>query len=488
MAEANSILNIIVRLHDEASQKLQGFTNRLSELEPQFRTMRNIGVVGFAAVTGAIALTVSQANEAEAAFNRLNHILKTSRHATDAQVASLVEQAKALEKVGVVSQDSIIQAQAQLATFDLNTDSIKRLTPAILDYVVAEKGANASTEDLKQLTNGLAQALNGNFASLTRTGFVLDEATKNLIENGTEAERTAALVKVLNSTYEGFNAAARNTAEGGMVALKNEFNNMRQSIGEALLPIINSLTQALLPLIAKISAWVKEHQGLTAAIVIVTGVLFALAAILGTIGLILPGIITAFGLFTGGIALLTGTVGILIAVVVGLGAWFIWLWNNSDKVVNGLKAGWEGFKNFFIEIWTRIKENFSAIWEGIKGVFQSAIDWMMAKLQPLISAIEAVKNGFSFVTSNIKAAGQIIGQNVSAAAKAIGFADGGIVTRPTLGLVGEAGPEAIIPLSQMGRMGGVIINIYGDVSGEDLITKVKEGLMRSLRQDSKISL
>ena len=42
----------------------------------------------------------------------------------------------------------------------------------------------------------------------------------------------------------------------------------------------------------------------------------------------------------------------------------------------------------------------------------------------------------------------------------IGFADGGIVTKPTLGLVGEAGPEAIIPLNRAGGMGTVVnINV-----------------------------
>lgn len=38
------------------------------------------------------------------------------------------------------------------------------------------------------------------------------------------------------------------------------------------------------------------------------------------------------------------------------------------------------------------------------------------------------------------------------------FADGGIVTKPTLGMVGEAGPEAIIPLNRMGS-GGNVYNI-----------------------------
>jgi phage-related minor tail protein len=40
------------------------------------------------------------------------------------------------------------------------------------------------------------------------------------------------------------------------------------------------------------------------------------------------------------------------------------------------------------------------------------------------------------------------------------FAKGGIVTSPMLGLVGEAGPEAIIPLSRSGNSGiGATINL-----------------------------
>ena len=51
------------------------------------------------------------------------------------------------------------------------------------------------------------------------------------------------------------------------------------------------------------------------------------------------------------------------------------------------------------------------------------------------------------------------------------FADGGIVTGPTLGIVGEAGPEAIIPLDQMGRMGGmnITINMPAGSNGDDVV-------------------
>jgi hypothetical protein len=53
------------------------------------------------------------------------------------------------------------------------------------------------------------------------------------------------------------------------------------------------------------------------------------------------------------------------------------------------------------------------------------------------------------------------------------FAEGGIVTRPTLGLFGEAGPEAVIPLSKMNGMGGTV-NVEGrfTIQGRDLVAVV----------------
>jgi len=38
-----------------------------------------------------------------------------------------------------------------------------------------------------------------------------------------------------------------------------------------------------------------------------------------------------------------------------------------------------------------------------------------------------------------------------------GFAGGGVVTRPTIAMIGEAGPEAIVPLSRAGALGGVAV-------------------------------
>ena len=59
------------------------------------------------------------------------------------------------------------------------------------------------------------------------------------------------------------------------------------------------------------------------------------------------------------------------------------------------------------------------------------------------------------------------------------MATGGIVNSATMALIGEAGPEAVIPLDRMGSMGGtyVTVNISGSVTTErDLIDAITQGI------------
>jgi hypothetical protein len=185
--------------------------------------------------------SVKAALEAQAQQERLANLVKVTVGATDAQVQSLNDQAAALQAIGVVNKENITQTQSQLATFNLQIDTIKALTPAILDYVTAEKGAAASASEFKSMTNGLAQALNGNFASLTKVGFVLDDVTKKTIKEGTETERAAALVKVLDSTYKDFNKNLANTPTGQMQKLANAADDAKQIIGTGLLDALRSI-------------------------------------------------------------------------------------------------------------------------------------------------------------------------------------------------------------------------------------------------------
>lgn len=189
-------------------------------------------------LVGAFQDSIRSAQEAQAVQNRLATLLRNTGGATEYQIGLLHQQARALEASTVVSADNVAVVQSQLATFDLHSSSIAQLTPAILDYVIAEKGASASADTFRSYTNGLAQALNGQFGSLTKVGFVLDDQTKRMIKSGTENERAAAIVKVLNSTYKGFATTAGTTAAGAQMQLSKAINQVKQDFGTALLPVI----------------------------------------------------------------------------------------------------------------------------------------------------------------------------------------------------------------------------------------------------------
>ena len=82
--------------------------------------------------------------------------------------------------------------------------------------------------------------------------------------------------------------------------------------------------------------------------------------------------------------------------------------------------------------------------------------------------INPIKQAINFIADLIRAIGKIPGVkgigNFLGGMSIPGFADGGIVTRPTLAMVGEKGPEAIVPLGRGGGVGGVTVNVTGGLS------------------------
>jgi hypothetical protein len=233
MAEVRETISIGSKADTRGFKKAESASVKLT------RSLKNLaGAFGLAYSTSQVInfgkASVKAFAEMSAEQDRLTRLMQVGTGASAAQIQALNSQAAALENLGVVSKGNVTQVQSQLATFNLQASTIAKLTPSILDYVTAEKGATASTAEFKSMTNGLAQALNGNFASLTRVGFVIDQTTRDIIKNGNETERTAAIVKVLDSTYKGFNKSLRDTPIGQMQLLTNASEDARETIGEGL--------------------------------------------------------------------------------------------------------------------------------------------------------------------------------------------------------------------------------------------------------------
>jgi hypothetical protein len=470
----------------------------LSKLGDRFKKFGKIAAVGAAAAAaGLVAFakkSVDAAAEAEAAQSRLATILTNTGLATEGQITALNNQAAALEKVGVASAGNITTLQAQLATFDLTADTIATLTPAITDYVIAEKGAAAGAADFQSAANGLAQALQGNFASLTRTGFVLDDTTKELITNGTEAERAAALVEVLGSTYAGFNEKARETTEGQLVALKNGFGALQEQIGGLLLPVVNDLVGGVQRLIDRVQDFWEVHG---------------------------PAIVERLTEFRErALELWAQLKERLAPIVIELKDQVVVLWGQFQELLTRFREWWERvgpgvidsfrrLKDPIVELWSNIKVAFDQIGQLIGAFrrgesdgqgFQRFIDGLVTLIGLLVKGLNLAvvvmnkfrdillriveSKAFQALLSGIGSIGSALGSGLGKLGGIVGLASGGIVTKPTLAMVGEGGePEAVIPLSKMGQMGGgTVINVQVGVGDPEAIARSIERILDDSRR------
>ena len=343
LGDAGSAVAAFKKLQAEGEKATGALGVQSKELESIFKQVTITAAAGFASGVALMTSSVQAAIQAQAEQTRLATVLRTTVGASDQQIASLNLQAEALQRVGVVSAGTTSVVQSQLATFDLSVNTIRQLTPAILDYVTAEKGATASSEEFKSMTNGLAQALQGNFASLTKSGFVLDANTKELIKSGTESQRAAALVQVLNSTYEGFNKTLRDTPEGQMQALSNSLNDLQTSFGQLLLPAL----AAVLPLFQSLADLATKHSTIFGGLVItftaVAGAVLLYATYLKLLPLRIAAVAAAQAIWNA--LLIANPLGLFMAGVAALTFLIIQLTGNLEglytatvKIVNGFNS------------------------------------------------------------------------------------------------------------------------------------------------------
>lgn len=105
------------------------------------------------------------------------------------------------------------------------------------------------------------------------------------------------------------------------------------------------------------------------------------------------------------------------------------------------------------------------------GLTKDVVRDLIAQIHDYINELDAIPE---HVNTNITTTG-------SGGSSRQQLQHGGIVTRPTVALIGEAGPEAVIPLSKGGGMGATV-NVYVEgsvIAEDDLVEVVRRGLLRT---------
>ncbi|MCE5222052.1 MAG: phage tail tape measure protein [Clostridium sp.] len=137
-------------------------------------------------------------------------------------------------------------------------------------------------------------------------------------------------------------------------------------------------------------------------------------------------------------------------------------------IIEGITAAWNGFQTAFQTVasgiqyaWDTVVGGIKDAWEGIKAPFQAVIDWIS-------EAWESIKSKFKLPHFTFSGSMNPLDWG-SEGAPSVGvdwYANGGIMTNPTMfgmnggnAMVGgEAGPEAILPLSVLFKQMNSIMN------------------------------
>jgi hypothetical protein len=304
--------------------------------------------------------------------------------------------------------------------------------------------AAATGKPLATVTTALEKAYGGNLTALAK----LAPEYRQMIKDGASFDEVMAAMAV---TTGGAATEAANTAEGQFKRLGVALNETKESIGAALMPVI----EAALPLLMAFGTWAQNNTG-----------------ILIGVGIAILSIAVAIMAVNVAMAILASPIILIVAGIVAVGA-----------AIGIAYKKFEGFRNVVDDVF-------------------GAIRWWINNVT--IPAVEALVAVFKFAFNNIaRLWNNTIGKlsfdipNWVPGVGGKGFsvpnipmlAQGGIVTGPTLAMIGEGnGPEAVIPLDRMGDFGmggGINITVNAglvsspDQVGQQIIEAIQKAQRRS---------
>jgi hypothetical protein len=313
---------------------------------------------------------------------------------------------------------------------------------------MAAAGFGTAEGNAVQLGKALQDPIKG-LASLAKSGVTFTQVEKDkiaaLVESGKLLEAQDMVLKAIEGQVAGTAEASASSFD----KMKFAIAGVSDTFGEMMLPVID----ALAPKLAAFSKWATENPDLLKI------------AALAFVGLTAAVIALNIAMSLNPISLIVIGIGLLVA---GLAAAYM---------------RFEGFRKIVDAV-------FRAIKFYINNVTIPAVQAMVTVFKTAFNAIAAIwNNTVGKLSFEIPKWVPGLGGKGFSVPKIPMLADGGIIQQATLAVVGEKGPEAVIPLDRMGEFGmgggGTTVNI--NVNGGDP-NAVVQALRTYMRQNGSVPI
>jgi phage-related protein len=246
-----------------AIRELQKLGNVADDQNHKFSTLGKVGAVAAAAGLAIAAkatidfasASVDAAQEAQVADARFAQVAKQMGFVDGAFAGATKranEYAGALSKQIGIEDESIKAVQAKLLTFkavgqtvDEAGGQFDRATQAAYD--LAATGFGTAESNATQLGKALQDPIKG-LASLSRAGVTFTATEKDtikaLVESGQAGKAQEMVLKAIETQVGGTAAATATSA----AKMKVSFSELQESVGGALLPVLNEFADTLVPI------------------------------------------------------------------------------------------------------------------------------------------------------------------------------------------------------------------------------------------------
>jgi uncharacterized membrane protein YjjP (DUF1212 family) len=271
------------------------------------------------AVTAALGAAVAAAAEDEAQAAQLALTLNNVTGATEKQVKATEDMISAMSRATGTADSELRPALAVLVT---GTKDIATATEAL---TLAQDIAIGSNKSLSEVSDALAKAYGGNMKGLQ----ALSPEIKAMIKDGASLDE---VMNVLGGTFGGAAATAANTAAGKFKILKTSLDETKESIGAALLPVV----EKVLPILQKFADWAQKNPQ---AFLAIAGAITAIS-----VAILAVNFAMSLNPFT---AIAAGVAALVVGIIYAYNK-FETFRNIVNSVLNGLIGGFETFANAYI--------------------------------------------------------------------------------------------------------------------------------------------
>lgn len=238
----------------DAEDQVEGFAGKIGDFGKKAAAAFAVAAAAAVAYAGKLAIDgVKAAIEDEQAQLKLAKALETATGATDAQIKAVEDQILKTSLATGVADDKLRPALQRLAVATGDTEKAQKLLNLALDI------SAATGKPLEAVSNALGKAYEGNTTALAKlnVGITAAEA-KTLTYQGA--------VQQLTDLYGGAAAANADTYQGRIDRIGVAFNEVKETIGVALLPILDKLltfvTENILPLFTQFSEGLNGENGI----------------------------------------------------------------------------------------------------------------------------------------------------------------------------------------------------------------------------------